>query len=201
MRQVRRHYAAKRRRLQKAGKHKTVWRLEQKESRILRHVNHIISKKVVAFAVEHGCGIRIEDLSGIRQSKQRKVQKSQAELNRDFWPYYDLELKIAYKALGAGVRLEKVPAKYTSKTCCKCGAIGTRNGHGFRCKRCGYRGHADHNAGRNISRWLGLSCSLPYRQTMPVPKGNCPVVLKVPQGGVHDTPPSWVSDTTPKGVA
>lgn len=183
---IRRRYAAKRRRLQKAGKHKTVKRLEQKEARTLRHINHILSKKLVAFAKEHGCGLRMEDLSGIRQrSKPYKATKSQADLNRDFWPYYDLETKTAYKALGAGVVFEKVPAAYTSKTCCKCGAIGTRSRHRFSCARCGYQGHADHNAGRNIANWLGLSC---------------PVVLQAPQGGVHGTPPNWVHPTQPERV-
>lgn len=183
VRHVRRHYAAKRRRLQKAGKHKTIKRLEQKEQRTIRHVNHIISKKLVAFAQEHDCGIRMEDLSGIRQSRQRKSTKSKAEQNRDFWPYYDLETKTAYKALGAGVTFEKVPAAYTSKTCRKCGAIGVRNRHSFKCERCGYQGHADHNAGSNLANWLGLSC---------------PVVLQAPQGGVHGTPPSWVRPNQPE---
>lgn len=185
VRHIRQHYAAKRRRLQRAGKHKTLKRLEQKESRTVRHINHIISKKLVAFAKEHKCGIRMEDLSGIRQSRQRKSTKSKADLNRDFWPYYDLETKTAYKALKAGVVFEKVPALYTSKTCRKCGAIGVRNRYNFLCKRCGYQGHADHNAGSNLANWLGLSC---------------PVVLQVPQGGVHDIPPSWVSKPSPKGL-
>lgn len=175
VRHVRRHYAAKRRRLQKAGKHKTLKRLEQKEQRTIRHINHIISKKLVAFAKENGCGIRMEDLSGIRQSKQRQSTKARAEHNRDFWPYYDLEIKTAYKALAAAVAFEKVPARYTSKTCCRCGAIGVRNRHSFRCERCGYQGHADHNAGRNLANWSGLSC---------------PLVLQAPVGGVHGTPPS-----------
>jgi IS605 OrfB family transposase len=121
VRHIRRRYAAKRRRLQQKGKHKTLKRLEQKESRTIRHINHIISKKLVGFAKEHGGGIRMEDLSGIRQSKQRQSTKAKADLNRDFW----LESKTAYKALGAGVAFEKVPAAYTSKTCCRCGAMGS----------------------------------------------------------------------------
>ncbi|MER3479176.1 MAG: transposase [Meiothermus sp.] len=185
IRQIRRHYAAKRRRLQRAGKLKTVERLEQKEQRTIRHINHIISKKLVAFAQEHGCGIRMENLSGIRNTQQRKKTRGQAELNRDFWPYYDLETKTAYKALRAGVPFEKVPAAYTSRTCCRCGALGQRSRHHFHCPRCGYQGHADHNAARNIANWSGLSC---------------PVVLQVPQGGVHDTPPSWVRRTQPARV-
>lgn len=64
VRQIRKHFASKRRRLQKAGKHKTVRRLENKERRIVRHINHIISKEVVAFALRHGCGIRKRELVG-----------------------------------------------------------------------------------------------------------------------------------------
>jgi len=64
VRQVRKHFASKRRRLQKAGKHKSVIRLENKERRIVRHINHIISKEVVAFALRHGCGIRKRELVG-----------------------------------------------------------------------------------------------------------------------------------------
>ncbi len=178
IRHIRRHYAAKRRRLQRAGKHRALKRLEQKEARTIRQINHIISKKLVAFAKEHGCGIRLEDLSGIRQAPQSRQVKGKAEENRDFWPYYDLEVKIRYKAALAGIPVEKVPPAYTSRTCCRCGAIGNRHRHSFHCQRCGYQGHADHNAARNIARWLGLSC---------------PLRLEVSTGGVHDTPPSSVS--------
>jgi len=184
VRQIRRHYASKRRRLQRAGKYKTVKRLEQKERRTMQHVNHIISKELVSFAQRHGCGIRFEDLSDIRQTRQRKTTKRDSGQNRDFWNYFDLEQKTLYKALLAGVPFEKIPAAYTSKTCCKCGALGIRNRHSFKCERCGYRGHSDHNAGRNISAWLGLSC---------------PLVLEVPSGGVHGTPLSSVTESGPCG--
>lgn len=119
VKQVRRHHAKKRRRLQKAGKHKTVKRLENKERRIIKHINHIISKEVVAFAFKHGCGIRLEDLSGCRQTmRQTKKTKSDASQNRDYWPYYQLEQYIQYKAQLVGIPVEKVPAAYTSKSCC-----------------------------------------------------------------------------------
>lgn len=177
VRQIRKHYANKRRRLQKAGKHKTVKRLERKERRTIQHINHIISKEAIAFAKKHQCGIRLEDLSGIRQSKQRKKTKSDASQNRDFWPFYQLEQYITYKAELAGVKVEKVPAAYTSKTCCKCGGLGKRNRHAFSCERCGYQGHSDHNASRNISGWVGLSCSVEFQ---------------IRQSGLHDTAPSQV---------
>lgn len=183
VRQARRHYAAKRRRLQKAGKHKTVKRLEHKEARFTRQVNHTISKDLVRFAADHGCGIRLEDLSGIRRtSRQRKDTKRDAGHNRDYWPYYDLETKIVYKAALAGVPVEKAPPAYTSKSCCHCGAIGFRERQSFRCPRCGYRGHADHNASRNVGRWIGASCPLALERGAPV------MGAPVPVGAVDDSP-------------
>jgi len=130
VRQAWRHYAAKRRRLQKAGKHKTIARLEHKEARLVRHVNHVISKEIVQFAQDHGCGIRLEELRGIRQTaKQRTSTKRQADKNRDYWPYFDLETKVMYKPALPGVPVEKVTAAYTSKSCCRYGAIGHRELH------------------------------------------------------------------------
>ncbi len=183
VRQARRHYAAKRRRLQKAGKHKTISRLEHKEARLVRHVNHVISKELVQFAADQGCGIRLEELRGIRQTtRQRKDTKRQADTNRDYWPYFDLETKIVYKAALAGVPVETVPAAYTSKSCCHCGAIGPRERHSFRCPRCGYRGHADHNASRNVGRWVGASCPVVLERDASV------MLASVPPGAVHDSP-------------
>ncbi len=87
VKQVRKHYASKRRRLAQAGKHKTILKLENHERRIIRHVNHIISKRAVAFAKAHGCGIRLEDLSGIRHnSKQRQTTKRDASKNETTGP-------------------------------------------------------------------------------------------------------------------
>jgi putative transposase len=196
VRQARRHYAAKRCRLQKAGKHQTIARLEHKEARLVRHVNHVISKEIVQFAVDHGCGIRLEELRGIRQTaKQRTETKRQADKNRDYWPYFDLETKVLYKAALAGVPVEKVPAAYTSKSCCRCGAIGQRERHSFRCPRCGYRGHADHNASRNVGRWIGVSCPVVLERGTPA------MGASVPPGAVHDSPQAPYATDPVRGTA
>ncbi len=196
VRQARRHYAAKRRRLQTAGKHKTIARLEHKEARLVRHVNHISSKEIVQFAVDHGCGIRLEELRGIRQTvKQRKDTKRQADKNRDYWPYFDLETKVLYKAALAGVPVETVPAAYTSKSCCRCGAIGQRERHSFRCPRCGYRGHADHNASRNVGRWIGASCPVMLE------RGAGVMPVSVSPGAVHDSPQAPYATDPARGTA
>lgn len=187
IRHIRRHFATQRRRLQKAGKTRVVKRIEQTEQRIIRHINHIISKQIIAFALKHNCGIRIEDLSGIRNSKQNKKAKSDAGYNRDYWPYYDLEQKIIYKAALAGVVVEKIPSAYTSKACSKCHAIGERKGNHFSCSRCSYQGHADHNAAVNIGNWLGMACLvlLKFPETV--------IASGVEPGAVYGTPPSLVN--------
>ncbi len=196
VRQARRHYADKRRRLQKAGKHKTVARLEHKEARLVRHVNHVISKQIVRFAQDQGCGIRLEELRGIRAaSRQRKETKRQADMNRDYWPYFDLETKVVYKAALAGVPVENVPAAYTSKSCSRCGAIGQRERHAFRCPRCGYRGHADHNASRNVGRWVGLSCPVMLE------KGGAAMAPVVSPGAVDDSPRALYVTDPARGTA
>ncbi len=177
IRQVRRHYARLRKKLQAAGKYKTVKRIEQHEARIVRHINHCVSKDIVQWAGKHDCGIRLEDLSGIRKAPQRKTTKQDAGHNRDFWPFYDLETKIVYKSVLAGITVESVPAAYTSKTCCKCGAIGRREKETFSCSRCGYRGHADQNAARNIGAMNDRVCHYPF---------------EMGSGGLHEPALNWV---------
>ncbi len=177
IRHTRRHYTRLRKKLQAAGKHRAVKKIEQHESRIVRHINHCVAKEIVRWAKKHECGIRLEDLTGIRHAPQRKKAKSDAGLNRDTWPFFDLETKIGYKAAMASIAVERVPPAYTSKTCYTCGAIGNRNKEMFSCPRCGYRGHADHNAARNIGSLTGAVCHLPF---------------EMGGGGLHDTAPNLV---------
>lgn len=181
IRHVRRVYAARRKKLQVAGKHRAIKKLECRERRIVTHINHCLSKDVVALAHRCNAGIRLEDLSGIRQrSRQRQTTKTDAGQNRDYWPFFQLEHFITYKTHLAGVAVEKVPAAYTSKSCHRCGALGTRKKHSLLCPRCHYHAHADANAAQNIRDWHGLCC---------------PLVLEAPADGAHGMPLSTVRDT------
>jgi IS605 OrfB family transposase len=129
-------------------------------------------------AQRYHAGIRLEDLSGIRQrSRQRQTTKTDAGQNRDYWPFFQLEQYITYKAHLAGVAVEKVPAAYPSKSCHRCGALGTRKKRTFLCPRCHYQAHADANAAQNIRDWDGLCC---------------PLVLEAPADGAHGMPPNTV---------
>jgi putative transposase len=188
VRHIRRRYAKLRQRLQKAGKLNTVRKIESHERRVIRHINHIISKQIVQLAIDYGCGIRLEDLSGMRKNtKQRKKTKSDAGENRDYWPFYQLEQFIRYKALAASVPVESHPPQYTSKSCHVCGAVGSRNRHRFTCARCGHRCDAEANAGFNIGQWVGWQCEL-HLETAESVMG-----LADAAHGVHDSPPILVS--------
>jgi len=83
---LRRQFQHTRKKLQEAKQLKEVKRLEQHERRIMTHINHVISKQLVQFALDYGMGLRFEDLSGCRQRmKQKKKTKSDAAENRDYW--------------------------------------------------------------------------------------------------------------------
>jgi IS605 OrfB family transposase len=106
----------------------------------------VVCKDIVSLDKRQGAGIRLEDLSGIRQSaRQHKAWKADAGENRDDWPFYQLEQFMSYKAQLAGGPVEKVPAAYTSQGCHACGRINRRDKHAYRCERCGRQAHADAN--------------------------------------------------------
>jgi IS605 OrfB family transposase len=163
---LRRQFQQTRKKLQSAKKLKVVKRLEQRERRIMTHINHIISKQLVQFALDYGMGLRFEELSGCRQTmKQKKKTKSDAAENRDPWSFYQLETMARYKATRAGVPVESVPAPYTSKSDHRNGVIGKRRGDWFTGFD-GYRCNSDWNAAQNIGQWLGFSCPLELQKTV-----------------------------------
>ena len=63
---IHRKYKNIRKGLQKQGKYKKVKQIRNKESRIVRNLNHHISKKIVDIATKAQCGVRLEKLQNIR---------------------------------------------------------------------------------------------------------------------------------------
>lgn len=128
----------------------------RKEHRFASDVNHQISKSIVAEAKRTGRGIAIEQLGGIRE-RVRFRRPQRATLH--WWAFDQLGRFLGYKARAAGVAFVYVNPAYTSQTCSACGHVdkGNRRSQSvFRCARCDFVGHADHNAARNIAR-LGVA--------------------------------------------
>lgn len=112
----------------------------------------------MAEAERTGYGIAVEKLTGIRD-RVRLRRPQRATLHS--WAFAQLGSFLAYKARQAGVALVEVDPAHTSQTCSVCGWVDRRNRRSqaqFKCVRCRFVGHADHNAAvniaaRGIERW------------------------------------------------
>lgn len=123
---------------------KRIQLLRDREKNWNSNYNHMVSKKVVEFAVKNKAKyINLEDLSGINPKRTCLGE----------WTYYELQCCIEYKAKRYGIIVRKIDPAYTSQTCSCCGNLedGQRDGRKFKCKSCGKEFHADFNAARNIA--------------------------------------------------
>jgi IS605 OrfB family transposase len=153
---VRSKYAHLRQAVQSKGTRSAKRKLRKiagRERRFVTDTNHCISKQI---ANSDYTVFALEDLSKIRVQKRRSRAFNQ-KLNT--WSFYELEQFLRYKAEALGKQVLFVDARYTSQKCSVCGHTykGNREGHLFRCRKCGFQLHADLNAARNIAQ-AGISC-------------------------------------------
>ena len=140
-------YLRYRKKYQRRGLYKKLSRSKARESNIVKDLNHKISKKIVQIALKNDAGIKLENLSGIRQTA-RTTKSFRYTLNS--WSYFQLGLYIQYKAKKYGVPVNYIDPAYTSQDCSRCGSRGERTGKHFLCPVCGHTTHADINAAFNI---------------------------------------------------
>jgi IS605 OrfB family transposase len=151
---LREKFASRRANLQAKGTRsakRVLQRLSGREHRWMRDMNHCVSKAIVAEAVRRRASIKFEDLDGIRDriNTYRKLWRTRLST----WAFGELETLTRYKALIAGVRVDSVLARGTSRECCKCHTEEKRfrRGAHFTCTACGHRLPADLNAAKTIS--------------------------------------------------
>ena len=152
-----RKYKKIRKHLQSKNAKKKLKKISKREKHIIKDINHKISRKIVNIALENKCGIKLEDLKGIRKSKggrNNKKNKSGESFKSSIntWEFYQLQSLIEYKSKICGIPLVYVDPKYTSQKCSMCGTIGNRNKKKFSCPHCGHVDHADTNAAFNIAK-------------------------------------------------
>jgi len=130
----------------KSGK-RHLRRLRRKERQFRADINHQISKQIIS-SLNPGDTIVLEDLTGIRNKRLRKPQRTL--LNN--WSFFQLEQFLTYKAAAKGIGVVYIDARYTSQRCSKCSYVcrSNRKQHSFECKECGFRLNADLNGSRNI---------------------------------------------------
>lgn len=164
----RRRFQQRRYQLQKAKKYRAIKKLNQKETRWMRAVNHTVSRRIVNFADRRNADLVLEDLSGCRQTmKQSKKSRADNAQSRHAWAYYDLQTKLEYKQAMNGRQTHYRPAHYTSKTSSVNGELGKRNGNWFKCTS-GAILQADFNSGRNLAIWDYRACQIDSRKAISV---------------------------------
>lgn len=137
---MRRHYKYLRRKLGKAKKPDAIKRINNKEQRIMKDIDHKISHDIVKTAVSHDVRvIKLERLANIR-STTRTSRKNNHSLHT--WSFYRLAQFIEYKAKLAGIKVEYVNPAYTSQKCPVCGNVHHANDRNYTCK-CGFHIHRD----------------------------------------------------------
>lgn len=130
--------------------------LANKEKRLNRDFNHILSARVVGQNALIGAETlkdvrdRIEsDSVDVKSAGLRTLNKLISQ-----WSFFDLQSKIEYKTWLSNGMFIYVDPKNTSRRCPNCGHTHKRNrpnnGITFLCERCGFTAHADIVAGYNI---------------------------------------------------
>jgi len=155
---TRKKYKTIRTKLQKKGKYKSVKNIKNRESRIVRDLNHKISHDLVVQAKNSQSAIVFEDLKNIKKNTRREVKRL-SKNNRgtvSSWSFYQFQQFVEYKARQHGVPVLFINPHNTSKVCARCGGIGERDKKAFKCPHCGHVEHADVNAAFNIAS-LGKS--------------------------------------------
>ena len=144
---MRRHYKYLRRKLGIAKKPDAIKRINNKEQRLMKDIDHKLSHDIVATAVAHNVNvIKLEQLQNIR-STTRTSRKNNPSLHT--WSFYRLAQYIEYKAKLAGIKVEYVNPAYTSQRCPICGDIHHADNRNYTCK-CGFHIHRDLLGAMNI---------------------------------------------------
>lgn len=144
---MRRHYKYLRKKLGKAKKPDAIKRINNKEQRIMKDIDHKISHDIIATAVAHNVKIiKLEQLQNIR-STTRTSRKNNPSLHT--WSFYRLAQFIGYKAKLAGIKVEYVNPAYTSQRCPVCGSIHHADDRNYTCA-CGFHIHRDLLGAMNI---------------------------------------------------
>lgn len=124
--------------------------LSGRERRFKANTNHTIAKKIVAKATDTGRGVAIEDLEGIRnRTRFRKKQRDRMSK----WAFAELREYVEYKAKLAGVEVQPVDPRNTSRRCPECNHVSGKNRirrDVFLCDECEYFDHADIVGAKNI---------------------------------------------------
>jgi hypothetical protein len=127
----------------------TRWEKSEKEERWLHTYCHALTRQVIRFCLQQGCGkIQLAVSGKSRRGEQQNRSMCLVSAPSKFYALLD------YKAKELGIRVMKIDAGHSGCRCSECGHTATENRKTeslFVCVQCGRRVNADYNAARNIS--------------------------------------------------
>jgi putative transposase len=120
---------------------RTKVRLNAKHDRVLRDMEHKISRAVVDTAVERKAGtIVIGDVRDVADGVDLGKAANQ-KISR--WDHGQVRKYVEYKAEAEGIKVELEDEAYTSQTCPSCSHRHKPKGRRYRCPACGFQAHRD----------------------------------------------------------
>jgi putative transposase len=116
-------------------------RMKAKHQRVMRDMEHKISRAVVDAAVERKAGtIVVGDVRDVADGVNcGKVQNQR--MSR--WDHGKIRQYVKYKAEAEGITVKLEDEAYTTQTCPECGACHKPRGRTYRCPACGFQAHRD----------------------------------------------------------
>ena len=150
----RKKFAYLRRQLQSKGTksaNRHLKKLGQRENRWMSDVNHCLSKTLVDYYGSDTLFV-LEDLTNVTFERRYATKDATHDLHS--WSFYDLAMKLTYKAQMSHSQVVKVSAEYTSQRCPRCGQIRkeSRNHqlHQYHCPYCGFTTNDDRIGAMNL---------------------------------------------------
>jgi putative transposase len=138
-------------------------RMKAKHARVLRDMEHKISRAIVDVAVERQAGtIVMGDVRNVAKGVNHGAQNNQKISG---WSHGKIRTFVEYKAQAEGMRLVLQDEHYTSQTCPQCRSRHKPHGRVYTCGQCGFSGHRDVVGQINILS--ASTCGGPGKLPMP----------------------------------
>ena len=116
-------------------------RLRAKHDRVMRDLEHKISRAVVEVAVERNAGVIA--LGDVRDAADNVALGKRANQKISGWNHGKVRQYVEYKAEAEGIKVELVDEHYSSQTCPHCTHRHKPRGRVYRCPACRFQSHRD----------------------------------------------------------
>lgn len=140
-------------------------RMKAKHARVLRDMEHKISRAIVEVAVERQAGTIV--LGDVRDVADGVAMSKPSNQKISGWNHGKIRAYVEYKAQAEGIALALQDEHYTSQTCPSCGHRHKPRGRRYRCGQCGFSGH------RDVVGQVNILSAYTYGEPGKIPAPSC----------------------------